>query len=71
MVVGTFVKYKGYIGTIEYDPEDRIYHGSLLNSTDSISYHTKCNRVEILFNRYKEAIDRYIKIKETNIYVHL
>ena len=63
MVIGTFVEYKGFTGTIEYDTEDRIYHGSLLNIEDSISYHTKFNRVEILFERYKETIDRYIRTK--------
>lgn len=63
MVIGTFVEYKGHVGTIEYDFKDRIYHGSLLNIEDSISYHTKFNNIEMLFERYKEAIDKYIRIK--------
>lgn len=63
MVIGTFVEYKGYVGTIEYDSEDRIYHGSLLNIEDFVGYHTKFNRVEMLYERYKDAVDRYIRTK--------
>lgn len=63
MIIGTFVEYKGFTGTIEYDFKDRIYHGSLLNIEDSISYHTKFNNIGMLFERYKEAIDRYIRTR--------
>ena len=39
MRVGQFVEYKGYIGSIEYEPEDRLHYGSLLNINDFVSYH--------------------------------
>ena len=61
MRIGQFVEYKGYVGTIEYSPEDRLHYGSLLNIKDSISYHAKT--VEELSERYHEAVDRYIEFK--------
>lgn len=61
MRIGQFVEYKGYVGSIEYDPHDRIHYGSLLNIKDSISYHAKT--IEELSERYHEAVDRYIEFR--------
>lgn len=61
MLIGFFVEYKGYKGTIEYDYEDNIHYGSLLDIEDSISYHAK-NGAE-LYDHYTAAIDDYIKFK--------
>lgn len=38
MKIGQFVEYKGYVGTIEYSPEDRLHYGSLLID-DFVNYH--------------------------------
>lgn len=62
MKIGQFIEYKGYIGSIEYDPDDKIYYGSLQNIKDSISYHAKYG--DELLQRYHETVDRYIKFKE-------
>lgn len=32
IMIGQFVEYKGYIGTIEYDEEDELYYGKLLKN---------------------------------------
>ena len=57
MRIGQFVEYKGYVGTIEYSPEDNIYYGHLLNIEDSISYDG--SSVEELYIDYQEAVDFY------------
>ena len=62
MRIGQFVEYKGYVGSIEYDPHDKIHYGSLLNIEDCIGYHAKT--FEELSQRYQEAIDRYIEVKD-------
>lgn len=62
MRIGQFVEYKGCVGSIEYNPEDNIYYGSLQNIEDSISYHAKFG--DELFQRYHEAVDRYITAKD-------
>ena len=58
MRIGQFVEYKGYVGTIEYSPEDNIYYGHLLNIEDSISYDG--SSVEELYIDYQGAVDFYI-----------
>ena len=57
MRIGQFVEYKGYVGSIEYSPEDNIYYGHLLNIEDSISYDG--SSVEELYIDYQEAVDFY------------
>ena len=57
MRIGQFIEYKGYVGTIEYSPEDNIYYGHLLNIEDSISYDG--SSVEELYIDYQEAVDFY------------
>ena len=57
MRIGQFVEYKGYVGTIEYSPEDNIYYGHLLNIEDSISYDG--SSVEELCIDSQGAVDFY------------
>lgn len=62
MRIGQFVEYKSYIGSIEYDKEDRIYYGKLLDIDDLVSYHAD-NIIE-LEKHYHEAVDDYIEFKK-------
>ena len=62
MRIGQFIEYKGYVGTIEYSPEDNIYHGHLLNIDDSINYDG--TSIEELYMDYQEAVDFYIGLKK-------
>ena len=62
MRIGQFIEYKGYVGTIEYSPEDNIYHGQLLNIDDSINYDG--TSIEELYMDYQEAVNFYIEIKK-------
>lgn len=62
MRIGQFVEYKGYIGSIEYDPEDKIHYGHLLNVDDPVVYYG--NTVEELYEYYCKAIDDYIEKRQ-------
>lgn len=62
MRIGQFIEYKGYVGTIEYSPEDNIYHGHLLNIDDFINYDG--TSIEELYMDYQEAVDFYIRLKK-------
>lgn len=61
MRIGRFIEYKGYVGSIEYDPEDKIYYGKLLNIDDFVNYHGS-DGVE-LYKSYRNAVDDYIEFK--------
>ena len=59
---GEFREYKGYIGSIEYSPEDAIYYGELLGIKDMVLYEGE--DIQTLYKDYIEAIDDYIEFKE-------
>ena len=61
-MIGQFVEYKGYIGTIEYDIEDKLHYGKLINIDDLICYHA--SNVMELYKHYCEAVDDYIEFKK-------
>lgn len=54
--IGTFVEYKGHVGTIEYG--DDIYHGKLIGINGLVNYKSKS--IDSLFDEYKKAVDDYI-----------
>jgi len=58
------MKYKGYIASIEYDEEDRIFVGHLAGIKDIVGFHgTTVDELEYAFH---ESVDNYISIsKET------
>lgn len=59
MRIGTFAEYRGVAGTIEYDSEDKIYYGELIDTENYISgYHA--NTIEELHDRFKNAVDNYL-----------
>lgn len=62
MKIGQFVEYRGYIGSIEYDQEDKLYYGKLLNTRDFVNYHA--DNIMSLEGHYHEAVDDYIKVKK-------
>ena len=62
MRIGQFVECRGYIGSIEYDAENNVYYGKLLNINDLVSYHAD-NIIE-LGKHYREAVDDYISFKK-------
>ena len=62
MKIGTFLEYKGYVGSIEYSKEDKLYYGSLLGIEDFVNYH--CNTVLGLRTQFHNAVDDYILLKK-------
>ena len=55
-----FIKlhYKGFIGTIEYNPDDNMYHGHLENTYDTVFY--QAHNIIDLRKQFKRAIHWYI-----------
>ena len=52
------MEYKGYLGTVEYDSEAKIFHGDVINTKDVITFQgTTVNEIE---KSFKESIDDYI-----------
>ena len=62
MEIGQFKEYRGYIGSIEYDPEDKTHYGRLLNIRDLVDYHAD-NLVD-LCKDFHVAVDNYIEFNE-------
>lgn len=63
MRIGQFVEYKGYVGSIEYEPEDNPhYYGSLLNIDDFVNY--QADNIIDLEMEYYNTVDDYIEFKK-------
>lgn len=52
------MKYKGYTGSVEYDPDDRIFHGSVDNITDIVTF--QGDSVEELETAFRDSVDEYL-----------
>lgn len=61
-MLGTFAGYKGFAGTVEFDKDDGIYYGKLINTDDIVGYHSR-DIVE-LYDKFVLAVDNYIEFKE-------
>ena len=57
-LIGYFTEYRGYKGTIEYDYEDHIYHGKIIDTKDFINYQAK--KLDKLREEIKNAVDDYL-----------
>ena len=59
------LRYKGYIGSVEYDESDNMLYGEILNVKDSISYEGET--LEELQEAFETEVDRYIEFcKQVN-----
>lgn len=54
--------HKGYKGSAGYDEYDKLYVGNVLGIPEIVYYEGK-NLIELSEN-FKEAVDRYIEMKE-------
>lgn len=53
------MKYKGYLGEVNYDPEAKIFHGEVLGLKDVITFQgTTVDEIETAF---KESINDYLQ----------
>ena len=53
------LEYKGYIGVIEYDDEDGIFHGEVVNLRDVITFQGSC--VEDIKESLKDSVEDYLE----------
>ena len=53
------MEYKGYIGTVVYDDEAKIFHGEVVNTRDVITFQGKS--VDQLEKAFRESINDYIQ----------
>lgn len=56
------LKYKGYIGSIEYTPEDGVLFGSVAGVVPTLNY--EGSTIKELENDFKEAVDFYLQMCE-------
>ena len=52
------MKYKGYIGHVEYDDDAKIFHGEVVGLSDIITF--QGTSVDELEQAFKESIDDYL-----------
>ena len=52
------MEYKGYLGTVEYDSQAKIFHGDVINTRDVITF--QGTTVKEIDRAFKESIDDYI-----------
>jgi predicted HicB family RNase H-like nuclease len=53
------MKYKGYTGSVEYDPDDRIFHGTVNDITDIVTF--QGDSVEELETAFRDSVDVYLE----------
>ncbi|MCL2421243.1 MAG: type II toxin-antitoxin system HicB family antitoxin [Defluviitaleaceae bacterium] len=58
--MSNFLKYKGYLGTVEYSEEDNLLHGKAAGIRDLVSYDGES--LKSLKINFEEAIDDYLEI---------
>lgn len=54
-----YLTYKGYLGTVEYNGEDEVFHGKVHGINDLITFEGES--VKELKTAFKEAVDDYLE----------
>lgn len=57
--MSNYLKYKEYLGTIEYSTEDEVFYGKLFGINDLVTFEGAS--VKEIKKVFKEAVDDYIK----------
>lgn len=52
------LKYKGYIGHVEFDEDAEIFHGEVINARDVITF--QGDNVKALIRAFKDSVDDYL-----------
>lgn len=60
--MSNLLRYKGYLGSVQYSEENNCFFGKLLNGPDLVNYEG-ANREE-LEKAFKEAVDDYLELKK-------
>ena len=54
------LRYKGYIGSVEYSEEDELLHGKLVGIRDLVSYDGMC--LKSLRQCFEQSVDDYLEV---------
>jgi predicted HicB family RNase H-like nuclease len=54
------LKYKGYIGSVEFEPDDMVFHGKLEGITDLVTF--EGDNVQELVQAFKDSVDEYLEL---------
>ena len=54
------MSYRGYSGSVEYDPDDRIFHGRVNGITDVVNF--EGTNVDELEADFRAAVDSYLEL---------
>ena len=60
--MNNYIKYKGYIGTVEYTAEDDVLHGKILGIRGLISYEGES--LADIKKDFMDAVDDYLEMCE-------
>jgi len=52
------MEYKGYLGSVEYDAQAKIFHGDIINTRDVITF--QGTTVKEIEKAFKDSIDDYV-----------
>jgi len=52
------LEYKGYSGSVEFDPDDRIFYGTVLGTKDVITF--QGTTADELIQAFHDSIDEYL-----------
>ncbi|HEY3455506.1 MAG TPA: hypothetical protein VGK64_12950 [Bryobacteraceae bacterium] len=61
-IMSNLLEYKRYIGSVEFNSEDEVFHGKLEEIRDLVSY--EATDVEGLKRAFHEAVDDYLAMCE-------
>ena len=61
-VNGEMMEYRGYHATVEYDPDDNILIGRVIEIADSINFHAKST--DELVAMFHQSIENYLALCE-------
>ena len=53
------MEYKGYVATVEFDDEARIFHGEVINLRDVITF--EADNVDDLVRNFNDSVDDYLE----------
>jgi predicted HicB family RNase H-like nuclease len=53
------IRYKGYVGSVHFDSQDRLFHGKVLGIRDRVLFEGRS--VEELEQGFREAVDDYLE----------
>ncbi len=53
------IEYKGYIGAVNFDPEIDLFHGTVINTNDVITFYGKS--IDELREEMQKSIEGYIE----------